>query len=161
MKKPLIIAAFVFAIVVGFLVWWFSDTQVIKRQTIKLTEVFTIKADDGKAARISKNQALGELVDREFSCTIDLENYNGSHSKDQLLEAHLYLGQACESSAVRVGEIEILSITDSRAEVKADFSISVRLTSGNSYTESAPATLIWAKSETENWKLREVILKAP
>jgi hypothetical protein len=160
MKKSLVITTIAFVLTIGFFVWWFSDTQVIKRRTTDLTEVFTIKADNGKAARITKNQALGELVDKDFSCTIDLENYNGEHGKDELLEVHLYLGQACESSAVRVGDIEIVSITDGRAEVKSDFSISVRIKGGKSYSESAPATLIWTKSNNDSWKLREVVLKA-
>ena len=123
MKKPLVIAAVAFSLVLGFLVWWFSDTQVVKRRTVELTENFTIKANHGNAARISKNQSLGELVDEDFTCTIDLENYRGNHRKGELMEGHLYLGQSCESSAVRVGEIDIVSMTGDRAVIRADFSI--------------------------------------
>lgn len=161
MKKPLIVAAAVFALVIGLLAWWFSDTQVIKRRTTELTEIFTIKADDGKASRISKNQNLGELLDRTFSCTIDLENYNGGHRRDDLIAAHLYLGQVCESSAVRVGAINITGQTNNSATVEAEFSVSVRMKGGKSYSESAPAALVWSKNENGQWRLSEVTLKSP
>lgn len=158
-KKPLLVAAAALALTIGFLLWWFSDTQVLKRRTAELAGVFTIKADDGKAARLSKNQTLAGLLHPEFSCSVDLENHRGEHSKDKLIEAHLYLGQVCEASAVRIGKIEVVSVSGKRAEVRSDFSFSVRLKGGESYTETAPATLSWSNADGSGWKLRQVVLR--
>ena len=161
MKKPLILFIAGFLIVAGVLVWWFSDKQVIKRQTVVLTDLFSMSSGDGKASRVSRNQNLAKLLDPEFSCSIDIENYQGEHGRDSLLEAHIYLGQVCESSSVQVGGIEFLSLTDDSTTVRAEFSISVRMKSGSNYSESSPVILEWQKNENGEWRLKEVILKSP
>lgn len=160
MKKPLYISITVFILIIGFLIWWFSDTQVVKRRTEELTHIFTIKADDGKSARVSKNQDLGELLSRTFSCSIELDSYQRDLQRDDLINAHLYLGQICQSSSVQIGEITIISLNDDSATVQADFSISVQEKGGRSHSESAPATLIWKKTEGGSWRLDEVTLKS-
>lgn len=161
MKKPLIIIGTSFVLATGFLIWWFSDTQVIKRQTVELTELFTMSSGDGKASRVASNQNLAKLLDQKFTCTIDLDNYQGNHGRDALLEAHLYLGQSCQFSSVQVSDINIQSQTDSSATVQAEFSISVRMKGGSTHSESSPATLTWAKTSNDEWRLAEVILKSP
>ena len=160
MKKPLVIATVAFALVIGFLVWWFSDAQVIKRKTHALVEAFTIYADDGKASHVSKNQTLAELLDAKFTCTIHLDAYDAEHRRDELISAHLYLGQVCETSQVKVTHMEITSLTDDTATVVGKFSISVREKNGGSHAESSPARLEWGKSGNGQWKLTGLVVEA-
>ena len=160
MKKNLIVAAVGFALAIGLLVWWFSDSQVIKRQTVELTELFTMSSADGKASRISGNQNLAKLLDKEFSCSIDLKQYQGEHGRDSLLEAHLYLGSACESSSVNASNIEIITLTDESATVQAQFSIEVRAKGGSGYSDDSPATLVWRKNDSGEWRLLKIFVEA-
>lgn len=159
MKKPLIIAATAFALTIGFLVWWFSDSQVIKRQTGALADAFTMRADDSNATRVSKNQALIELLDSKFVCSIDLESYDSELRKDELLSGHLYLVRVCQASQVQMANLEITSLTDTSATVVGDFSISIREKDGGSHAERSPATLLWTKTEKGTWKLEEVTVE--
>ena len=159
MKKPLIVFAATSVIVVGILVWWFSDSQVIKRQTVELADLFTMSSGDGKTSRASKNQNLGELLDEKLTCTIDLDEYHGEHGRDSLLEAHLYLGKACESSSVQASGIEIISLTDNSATVEAEFNILVRTTGGSTYSENSPVTLVWLKNDSGKWQLSKITLE--
>ena len=161
MKKSWIIIATVIAIIVGFLMWWFSDTQVLKRRTQELTELFSFEADGSKVTRINKNRLLGEILDKDFSCIIQLESYRGEHHAGELVEGHIYLGQVCETSSVDMADFEITSIDDNEATIVAHFSIYLAMKKGGrNYAEESPVTLTWEKSPEGLWLLNGAKLES-
>ena len=96
----------------GFLFWWFSDAQVIKRKTEDLAKIFTMSATDGKAIRVTKNNALSGLLTKDFKCKISAQGYSGSFNKDEIQQAHAYLSRGGNTSSVTMKNWELSELAD-------------------------------------------------
>lgn len=163
MKKPLLIVSVIFALIVGFLVWWFSASQVIKRNTRELAETLTISAGDSKATRGFKGQDFAALLDADFVGSVDVENYQGDIGRDDAVSGHQYLGFSCQFTRAEVTEIEIINLEGNQAEVHAHFEMHVTTKGGSSYSDEADATLIWVRSKEDTWLLQsaDLVRKTP
>jgi len=163
LKKPLLILTAVFAVLVGVLIWWFSDSQVIKRNTRALATTLTISADDSKATRGLKGQDFAALLDTDFSGSMNVDNYQGEIDRDEAVMGHQYLSFNCQFSQAKVSDIEITQIEGDQATVTAHFVINVTTKGGSSYSDEADGTLIWIRTEEDIWKLQsaELLEKKP
>lgn len=158
MKKIFIILAVVFVVLIGVLLWWFSDSQVIMRNTRALAESLTIAADESKSTRALKSQDFAALLATDFSGSVQVDHYDGQIRRDEAVSGHQYLALSSESSHATVVDIAITSLEDDRATVTAKFSILVNTKGGGSYSDSADATLRWVKTADEIWKLKSAEL---
>ena len=159
MKKTVTILLSVFLIIAGILLWWFSDTQVLKRHTEALAKHFIITKTDAKSSRAIKNQNFAELLSKNFSGSLDLDEYTGQITFDEAVTGHQYFALSCESSQASVSDIEITSITDATATIEAVFKVSIIMPGGRTYNESSQASLAWKKTAKKLWKLETITLK--
>jgi len=161
MKKSALIILAIFVVIVGVLMWWFSDTQVIKRQTQQLADSLTIAKTDGKTARLSKTQDFSGLLASSVSCNIDIADYKSELGANDLKEAHHMMAHYCESSSAQASQIEITAISDARSTVTADIDLAVIEKGGTKHGEPCKAILIWEKNDSGKWKLESIEIKSP
>ena len=143
--------------VAGFLFWWFSDAQVIKRKTHNLAGIFTVKATDGNASRVTKNNALSTLLTMDFSCELSARGYSGTFGKDELKQAHVYLSKSGNTSSVTIGKWELSELSDTSAKVTASFSVNVHMKNQSPQTENVIATIHWLKNKQGRWMIQKII----
>lgn len=159
MKKPVIITLGVFILTVGILMWWYSDAQVIERQSHQLAEVLTIESTDGKSARLGKTQDFSGLLDPSVTCTVDVSNYQSDFSHDELQAAHHMMAHNCEFSSAKISQIKITELTDTQATVDAELILSVTRKDGTRHGEACDAVLIWKKNDSGKWKIESIEIK--
>lgn len=158
MKKSLIITIGLFIIMIGVLMWWFSDTQVIKRQTQELANVLTIATVDGKTSRAARNQNFKSLLSKDASCTVDVKSYQGEFTRDDLIAAHHALVHTCKTANASASDVTITAINDTSATVTAKLAISVTEKNGNHHSETCQADLRWQKNDQGKWKLDSILI---
>lgn len=156
MKKSHIIILSLFVINVVVLLWWFSDTQVIKRQTKALAETLTIVKEDGKSTRALKSQKLDGLLAVSLICSVEVKQYNYEFSKDELIQAHLAMTSMCQSTSAAASNIAISIDSDTSATVTADLKLSATENRGQTHNESCQAKLKWQKNDQGQWRLSSV-----
>lgn len=159
MKKPLVAAAAAFLVCAGLLLWWFSDSQVLKRNTQALAEHLTISANDAKSTRAAKSQDFVALLAADFGGTLKTNTYTGDITRDEAASGHQYFAQSCESSSVTVTDISINSISGTSATIEATYGASIVMKGGRSYSENAQATMIWKKADGGVWKLQSITVQ--
>lgn len=155
MKKSHAIILSLFIINIGVLLWWFSDTQVVKRQTKDLAATLTIASTDGKSARGLKSQKLDKLLSDSLVCTVDIEDYPYEFSRSELTQAHMAMTHYCRNTSAETSNIDI-SIDDETASVTADLNLSATENGGKSHSESCQAKLTWQKNDQGQWRLHSV-----
>lgn len=159
MKKPVILLAAVFIALTGVLLWWFSDSQVVKRNTRALAESLTVPADANKSARAIKAQNLAALLAPGFTGTLETDHHTGTVRRDEAITGHHYLTMSSESSHATLTDIEITDLNATSATATADFSIMVTSKDGGSRSETGQAVLTWEKSGDDLWKLASASLR--
>lgn len=161
MKKINLIAIPMIAIVCGFLVWWYGDTQLLTRKTNELARSLSLEAGDRKVTRISKNKNLSALLARDLSCSIKLDDYQSHYNYSQLVEAHLHIGLTYGFCSVQISELNIISIANETANILADFIISTRNNDESENSKNVSVNLVWSKDEIGNWQIRKIKLRSP
>lgn len=161
MKKISLIAIPMIAIVCGFLVWWYGDTQLLTRKTNELARSLSLEAGDRKVTRISKNKNLSALLARDLSCSIKLDDYQSHYNYSQLVEAHLHIGLTYEFCSVQISELNIISIANETANILADFIIFTRNNDESENSKNVSVNLVWSKDEIGNWQIRKIKLRSP
>ncbi|HCC20364.1 MAG TPA: hypothetical protein DEP88_03830 [Verrucomicrobiales bacterium] len=147
MKKINLIAIPMIAIVCGFLVWWYGDTQLLTRKTNELARSLSLEAGDRKVTRISKNKNLSALLARDLSCSIKLDDYQSHYNYSQLVEAHLHIGLTYGFCSVQISELNIISIANETANILAEFIISTRNNDESENSKNVSVNLVWSKDE--------------
>src|SRR5687768_7476175 len=90
MKKILIPVAVL--LIAGFLAWYLSPTQVVKRRTNKLMKTLTLEQGSGGTGRHFNTLALGMLIAENLSLeTPAIEEANGDHSRDAINSGFAWL----------------------------------------------------------------------
>lgn len=156
MKKSHIIILSLFVINAGVLLWWFSDTQVIKRQTKSLAKSLTIDKEDGKSTRALKSQNLDRLLANSLVCSVEVKQHNYEFSKSELTQAHMAMTNYCQSSSANTSDFSIDITSDTTANVTATLNLSATENGGKIHTESCLATLTWQKNDKNQWRLDRI-----
>lgn len=143
----------------GILLWWFSDTQVIKRQTNAFGETLVILKEEGKGARALKRQQLAGLLSDSLICSIKVKNYNYEFSKDELTQAHLAMTSLCHSSSAEASEISITIGSDTSATVTTTLDLSATEKGGQIHRATCRTELTWHKNDQGKWRLSTITIR--
>jgi hypothetical protein len=160
MKKPVIITLCTLALIIASLAWWFSDTQVVKRQTKQFAKVLTIASNDAKSTRAQKNQNFTSLLAKSVSCHVNTANYQSDFHHDDLVSAHHMMVHSCQSSSATPSNLQISKPENNQATVTADLDLSVTEKDGTRHSDPCQATLVWQKNDQGKWKLSSIEIKA-
>jgi len=137
MKQKLILILVPLACVIGFLVWWFSTTQVLLRRSADLIDCVRMEKDTGRIKRAFKSENLRDLVASTVTITYPQMESIFAHSRssnepitlseDRAKSALLYLTEMAEWITVENESIEVLSTDEKSAKVKVSFDLAAKL----------------------------------
>ena len=159
MKKTHLIILSILTLNIIALLWWFSDTQVIKRQTKTLAESLSMAKSDSQSIRALKHQKLILLLSDKLECIIDVSNYSHTFDRSELTEVHLAVLNYCESTSAEVSDISISFNSDTSATVTSHLNLAATEKGGKTHSESCTTELTWQQNDESQWRLSRLSLK--
>lgn len=152
MKRFAITAAALLALA-GFLVWWFSPVQVLKRRTLSLLETLTMDAGTGKSTRQLGVYSLNALLAPEVELrTPTIAQANGTFERSELESAFSWLCQQAKQTRFELDEFHSVEIAGDRGEVVFSLDALVELPAYRPADGRFQVTFHWQRVE-EVWRL--------
>ena len=135
-KKQLFLLILV-GLVIGFLIWWFSASQVLQRRSAALIESIRMEQGTGRLERAYKTENLRDLLDSTVTITYPAMETTFAHAMasnepitlpaDRAKSALLYLTELAEWISVSDESIEVIGHDDTSAEVAVSFKLAAKL----------------------------------
>lgn len=151
--KRLVPASILLGLAAGFLVFWFTPAQVVKRRTESFLKVITLDASENPTRRqlgaYSLNALLAEQVELE-STTI--HEANGSFARSQLESAYAWLCQQARQTRFHLVKFQSVTVTGNRAEVSFTVDALVELPNYRPADGSYQAVFHWHETH-DGWRL--------
>ena len=118
--KRLFVILPVVAVVVGFLVWWLSPTQQVKRQTGKLMKTLTVEQGTSPAVRQLGGYSLNGLIAKELILeTPTISEANGTFEREQIETGFSWMVGQAKFTKFKVRDFETVEVNGTRAKVTA------------------------------------------
>jgi len=151
--KRILIPLAVVAVIAGFLVWWFSPVQVVKRRTHRLMDVMTMSEGSSPATRQLGVYSLSGLIAGELVLdTPTISDANGIFERSQIESGFSWLAGAAKSSTLKIENIESIEVNGNEATVKATVDAAVILSDYRPADGLYAVELDWRKEE-DGWRL--------
>ena len=152
MKRATLAAA-----VVGILVasgfWWFSPTQVIKRQTKSLLDILTIEKSSGKVSRQMGTQSLSQFLAPQVELeTPTIEESNGTFERADVESAFAWLCNQAKQTHFKLTELQSITTSGNQAQVRLKLDGLVELPTYRPVDGNFFVTFNWLKT-AEGWQL--------
>jgi len=117
MKRFLAPAAMV-VLLTGFLLWWFSPGQVLKRRTLSLLETMTMDSSAGRSSRQLGVYSLNALLASEVELeTPSISQANGTFEREDLESAFTWLCQQANKTSFELERFDSVSVAGDTGEV--------------------------------------------
>lgn len=156
MRRFLIPLVFLLA-VAGFLFWWFSPGQVVKRRTATLFSKVTLEAGTPATSRALNSYTLEQLLGPRVSLSATaFEEANGSFERSELISAFQAVCQQVKETKFHIRRIESIQIDGTRATVVAALDALVAFPSYQPANGPAHATLVWRQAD-DGWRLESLV----
>jgi hypothetical protein len=155
--RRLAILAVTFILAVGFLAWWNSSTQVVKRRTKSLVTVLTIPASEQEGVRKVRSMGLDPFLDDSIQVVAKgIPELEDPLDREQINGAFTYFCQRVTSSDFSVKKFQSVEINGEEARVKALISVHLDLPGGDrGVSGTHEVTLLWQHAK-QAWKLKSV-----
>lgn len=154
--KRVIPSLVVVVVIVGFLSWFLSPVQVVKRTTNKLMKTLTLEEGSGSAARHLNTLTLANLVaDEVLFEAPKVEEVNGELSRSDINSGFSYLTAQAKFTKFDVVEYHSVEVAGDVATVSATVEGVVELPSYRPADGMYEMRLTWEKAE-DGWKLTGV-----
>lgn len=142
----------------GFSVWWYSPTQVVKRRTDRLLEVMSFEEGQGRVARQAGAYALNSLLAAEVELAADFPaEANGMFERERLESAYSWLaGRVVRSRFERIA-FEKVEVREPVAEVELRAQVLVQLPDARLLDGRFRIFLLW-QNEGDGWRVAHVRL---
>jgi len=155
--KRYIIPLAVLILLVGFSVWWYSPTQVIKRKVSSLLSTLTLEASDGRAGRNFRGYAFHDLLAPEIELTTPtIEEANGTFDRDELDSAFSWLCNQAKQTRFEMEDLHEITIDGDKATVKLTLTGLVELPTYRPADGTYDVTFDWEKSK-DGWQLTRAV----
>ena len=152
MKRILIPLAAV-ALTAGFLAWWLSPTQVVKRRTNRLMDVMSMSEGSSAATRQLGVYSLNGLIAAELVLdTPTISDANGIFERSQIESGFSWLAGNAKSSELRIEDLESITVNGDEATVRATVDAVVILSDYRPADGLYSVELDWRK-EKDGWRL--------
>lgn len=151
--RRLAVPAFLIALLAGFLFWWFSPEQVVKRRTKNLIELANLEAGSSPASRALGTFTLTKLLDDPVALSVPaVEEANGRFARDELEAGYQWFCRSAKESRVRVTGFDEISVAGDEATVRASLDAQVVFPTYRPSDGPVRATFEWRKRD-DGWKL--------
>lgn len=151
--KRIAIPAAALVVLAGFLFWWFSPVQVLKRRTLSLLETLTMDAGTGKSTRQLGVYSLNALLAPEVELrTPTIDRANGTFERSELESAFSWLCQQAKQTRFDLKEFRSVDISGDRGKVVFSLEALVELPAYRPADGRFGVTFHWQREE-ESWHL--------
>lgn len=138
------------------LVWWFSPSQIIKRQTQTIVQCLDIPETATKTYRALKTNSFSNLLAKNVSCRVDIAEYKSKFSRDQLIESHQMYAYNVASAVAEASNIKVHIIDDKNARANTDIYFAITSKKIAAISEKIELNLDWKKTDTGKWRLTNI-----
>jgi len=137
----------------GFLAWWFSPGQVVKRRTRDLMEVLTLNVATPTGTRNFGTFKLEQLLAPKIEFSVpSMADLNGSHDRADVTSGFSILCSNAKETKFKVKDLHSVTVNGNKATVNASLEILVDLKSAQAVDETGESILHWTKTE-DGWRL--------
>ena len=154
--KRFTIPALVGLLLAGFLFWWFSPGQVLKRRLLVLFETITLDESAGVSSRqlgvYSLNSLLAPIVTLENQT---IEEANGTFERSELGDSFSWLCQQAKQTRFELENLESVSVIGDTAEVSCTLKALVELQGYRPADGIYHARFNWRRCD-DGWRLERV-----
>ena len=151
MNKRFLCTVTILAIITGFLIWRYSDAQVLKRQSNALIETLNITGSETRSFRLVKTGSFTNLLSKSATCQVNLANYRSTLSYDELEAQHHLFVHNVDTSSVKASNMDISMTSDDTAETNAELSLFITGKKGDGFSDTGKLTLLWGKDTAGKW----------
>ena len=152
MKRALIIAT-VLILAVGFGVWWFSPTQVVKRRTTELLDTMSFGEGTGKPARGLRVYAISRMLDEVVHLeTPTISEANGTFERSELESGFSFLLNRAKRSEFSVEDFSSVTVDGDSATVVFTVEALVELPTYRPADGRYEVEFSWKRAE-DGWRL--------
>lgn len=151
--KRLAIPAAAALLLTGFLFWWFSPVQILKRRTLSLLETMTMDAGTGKSTRQLGSYTLNGLLATEVELsTPTIERANGTFERSEMESAFSWLCQQAKQTRFELDEFRSVEVSGDVGKVVFSLEALVELPTYRPVDGNYQVTFHWLR-EQETWRL--------
>lgn len=153
--KRLIVGIVVLAAVAGFVIWWFSPTQVLKRRTRALLDTVTVDASSGRIARGMQASGIDGFLAPRVNLEVPDEEASGSWRRDEVGAGFRYVAARCDFTRFELDSIESLVIGEDSATLDGWIDAEVQVDKKTRVSGRYRTEFTWTKSE-DRWRITAV-----
>lgn len=151
--KRLAISLVILASLAGFGIWWFSDTQVLKRRTLSLLTTLTLDSGTGKVGRQMGTYSLNALLASEVALdTPTIKEANGSFQRDELESIFSWLCNQAKETRFELEDLRSVTVDGDKATVNLTLFGLVVLPNYRPADGTYDVSFDWQK-EKDGWRL--------
>lgn len=165
MKSKLLIYIVPVAALTAFLLWWFSDKQIIQRRTNSALDCLELPVGTGRAERVMKADKAKDLLADSVQITYPAGTsvFTGAPvefkeaitlPKNQAISSHTFMTEIMEFMHVKDRAIKDITIKDDTATVSLSFKLDAKSKKGQQQSKQLDGTLTFKKIKG-NWLLAE------
>lgn len=153
--RRLLVPLVALLVVGGFLVWWFSPTQVVTRRTKDLLEVLTLEDGTAPMSRIQGSLKLDRLLGKKVEISVPaVEDANGNFDKTEVGSAYNWLCTGAKETRLKLEGIDSIVIEGDKATVVTSLDALVDMKGFRPIDGPGEATFVWRKTE-DGWLLEK------
>lgn len=154
MKRSLLIAIGIIAVLAAMTVWWFSPIQTVKRSTKSLLSVMSFEADTGTAGRQLRRYRLERLLADEVVISSPTEA-DGTFRREELDSGYAWLASRVKRSDFSVDSWQDVSAANDQVTVTAVVDGSMEYSGMQVLQGLHDVTLVWRNTQ-DHWRLVSV-----
>ena len=142
------------AVLVGFLFWWFSPVQVVKRRSNLLWSTLTLEEGGGKGSRHAGVYTLNALLAPEVALeSPEVAQANGTFERSELENAFSWLCDRVRVARFEGRGFDKVVVEDGRAIVTMDVDAMVDLGDRRPLDGRHRVILEWTRDDRHSWRL--------
>jgi hypothetical protein len=151
--KRLLFPAAACVLLAGFLLWWFSPGQVLKRRTLVLLEALTLDKGAGLSSRQLGVYSLNALLAPEVTLeNTAINEANGSFERSELESTFSWLCQQAKQTRFELKDLESVSVSGDAGEVSCTLEALVELPAYRPADGIFRANFHWRRGD-DGWRL--------
>ena len=155
MPRPIVLAAALIVAVAGFLAFWFSPTQVVKRRVLAMIRTASVPESMPELARASRGRNLADhlapVVRLAGPPHVD-ELPVGGVDRSQIAAAYTAAATSCRFISLEDVTFESIDVLGDSAEVRFTVDAIVQLASSRPLDGIQHVELQWSKTD-DGWRL--------
>jgi hypothetical protein len=152
MKRAAILALAV-AVIAGFVIWWFSPTQVVKRRTMGLLDTVSMEAGSGRVTRQMGNYSVNRYLSQRVELDIpSVPEANGSFDRATLETGFSSLANLARQTSFQMSELRSIDVEGDLARVSLMVDALVEMPSYRPVDGLYLVNFQWRREE-DGWRL--------